>query len=257
MDIEKGATWIDGINQSIQESNGVGIFFVSKQSLASQWLLFEAGSIASLGRKRVCVVLVDVKKHDVPPPLGLFQSTALTESDLRALVKDLNELASTPVPEENWNQIFSWAWPAFQRELLDASSIESPVSVPPSDTNYQKQLANSDVAFGAILEGMSRIEARLLNVEESFAAAQFRTKPAALDDARRELLFKLAASKDSTTRMNNAMRDELGKFAGEFEKKRVENEDLLALSAQAMDARAAPSMVDLVKASKGRGLRGE
>jgi len=94
-DIAKGADWLQSIRDALKDSGGIGLFFVTREALESQWFLFEAGSVAMLGHGRVCLVLVD----DLPegllrPPLAVYQSTKLVRTD----VLKLRKVCITPSP---------------------------------------------------------------------------------------------------------------------------------------------------------------
>jgi hypothetical protein len=63
-------------------------------NLESQWVHFEAGSIAQkLTEGRVSCLLVGLSQTDVRPPLGLFQNTSSSEDDVFKLVSAINILA--------------------------------------------------------------------------------------------------------------------------------------------------------------------
>ena len=96
-------------------------------------LLFEAGALAKnhndipkhppQGDARqhsamhVCTYLLDLKKEDVPPPLGLFQHTSCTAADTRHLVHTINRDTAETVPTVRLDSIFDALWPRFQNML--------------------------------------------------------------------------------------------------------------------------------------------
>jgi hypothetical protein len=80
--ISKGATWLEELRKALSESNGIGLFFLTREALRSEWLLFEAGGIAALDKQRVCTVCIDVPSGELTPPLNFFQATNLERQDV-------------------------------------------------------------------------------------------------------------------------------------------------------------------------------
>jgi hypothetical protein len=99
--ISKGDTWLSQVREALDASNGVGLFFLTNESLSSEWLLFEAGGIAALGQKRVCTVCIDMAPGQLKPPLNFFQATTLEQEDIFRLVGDLNQMTVKPVAQES------------------------------------------------------------------------------------------------------------------------------------------------------------
>lgn len=151
------------MQNALQTSGGVGVFFVTAEALRSQWLLFEAGRVAGLGHRRVCVIRVGLDRLD--PPLGLFQGTSLEREDLLKLVRDLNEVIGAKVQESHLKDAFDWAWPKLAREIEAALAMTPPP--PPSKTKAEPSPVDvSEV----ILAGLTRIEARVGGLEDRIAS---------------------------------------------------------------------------------------
>ena len=162
-DISKGSSWPDDLQNALQTSGGVGVFFVTAEALRSQWLLFEAGRVAGLGHRRVCVVRVGLDRLD--PPLGLFQGTSLEREDLLKLVRDLNEVIGAKVQESHLKDAFDWAWPKLEGEIKAALAM----TPPPPPSKKKADPSPVDVSE-VILAGLTRIEARVGGLEDRIAS---------------------------------------------------------------------------------------
>ena len=157
-DIDKGSTWITSIKDALHESNGLGIFFLTREALSSNWLMFEAGSIASLGHQRVCVVYVDVDASEVGAPLSLFQGTKLTKEDIHALLKSLNKSMAPPMEDAVLATTFERGWADLANQL---HSIETKVD----KSARRAKKPSTEQLLVDLSQSTQRIEARLSNLE--------------------------------------------------------------------------------------------
>jgi hypothetical protein len=66
-DTEKGTKWDAEISKELERSQ-VCIIALTRESLNSQWIMFEAGAI-SRSKSRVCAILFDLETTDVQGPL--------------------------------------------------------------------------------------------------------------------------------------------------------------------------------------------
>lgn len=141
-DIEKGARWFEEIEGALTAADGQGIFCVTPENLASPWLNFEAGFVASKGGKgRVCVLLIDVSSADIQPPLSLFQVTNASRDDFYLLVKTLNEKVPIPVSERVLKKAFEKNWEELEAAIAAAIKLRpSPVVKQPSDGDRLAEL---------------------------------------------------------------------------------------------------------------------
>jgi len=156
-DIDKGGTWLTSIKEALAQSAGIGLFFVTREALASHWLLFEAGSVASLGHQRVCVVYVDIETSEIPPPLSLFQATKLVKEDVEKLVMSLNGSLTEPMDVRVLHTTFERGWPDLEAKLTALLAV-------PDRARRQKK-PSQDQVLADIAETTQRIEARLSNLE--------------------------------------------------------------------------------------------
>src|SRR4051812_45595422 len=80
--IDRGSQWFAEISDGLQ-SAGCGVSVLTPSNLSAPWLLFEAGAILKGSTKTRCYTLLhDLKATDVPPPLGLFQSTRIERDEV-------------------------------------------------------------------------------------------------------------------------------------------------------------------------------
>lgn len=126
-DILVGQRWSGVLERELAASD-FGILCVSKQSLASPWLLFEAGVLSGRygSSKRVVPYLIDLPVGDLPAPLGLFNATAADEAGTFRLIHSLN---TTPegtflVPEPILKDTFKVWWKDLAVALAAAGAID-------------------------------------------------------------------------------------------------------------------------------------
>jgi hypothetical protein len=105
-DIQAGDRWSIEVAKELQESN-FGIICVTKDNLASPWILFESGALAkSMEDGRVIPLLLDLDFKEVSGPLAQFQAKKADQTGIRELVFGLNKSAPESEPEERLGQIF-------------------------------------------------------------------------------------------------------------------------------------------------------
>src|SRR5262245_40915769 len=83
-DIDKGAKWSTEIFQELGQSR-IGIMVLTRQSLGSEWLMFEAGAIASQipDKARVCPLIFQLEPIDLKGPLANFQATTFSKTEFQ------------------------------------------------------------------------------------------------------------------------------------------------------------------------------
>lgn len=125
-DILVGERW-NGVLDRELASSDFGILCVTKRSLKSPWLLFEAGVLAGRygSSKRVVPYLIDLGVEDLSPPLGQFNPTVANEQGTYKLIRSLN---TTPdgkflVPEPILKDTFKVWWKELSVVLDSARDI--------------------------------------------------------------------------------------------------------------------------------------
>jgi hypothetical protein len=89
-DIEKGAKWDTEISKELGQST-VCIIALTRESLTSQWIMFEAGAISrSVENSRVCPILFGIKTTDLQGPLQRFQATTFSKAEIFQLLGTIN-----------------------------------------------------------------------------------------------------------------------------------------------------------------------
>jgi hypothetical protein len=123
-DVRKGSRWQVEVGDALQEPLA-GILCLTRDNIASPWLVFEAGAISKAirGTSFVCTYLIDVDNADVPLPLGMFQSTAATRSETLKLLRDLNDLMTPPVPADRLGKLFDTFWTDLEVAISTARSM--------------------------------------------------------------------------------------------------------------------------------------
>lgn len=105
-DIEAGERWSVEVAKELEESN-FGIICVTKENLASPWILFESGALAkSMKDGRVIPLLLDLDFKEISGPLAQFQAKKADQAGIRELVISLNKSAQVPDPDDRLAKIF-------------------------------------------------------------------------------------------------------------------------------------------------------
>jgi len=126
-DVDKGAKWSTEIFQELGQSQ-IGIIVVTRESLASDWLMFEAGAISSqLDKPRVCPVIFNLEPTDLKGPLANFQSTTFKQADFRQLMSTINNAAGDQrLTDGVFNDVFQMWWPKLAdrvKSILDGHEV--------------------------------------------------------------------------------------------------------------------------------------
>jgi hypothetical protein len=92
-DIEKGSAWFPVVAGQLQGADA-GVVCLTRQSLGSEWLLFEAGALVTAvasrhGEGRIFTYLLDLSAGDLRGPLAAYQSTVATREDTLRFVNGL------------------------------------------------------------------------------------------------------------------------------------------------------------------------
>jgi len=125
-DIEAGQRWADQVAKELEESN-FGILCISKENVASPWVLFEAGALAkSMQGSRVIPLLLDLEFSDITGPLAQFQAKKVDRAGVFEVIHSLNQLAKSPVPDDRVRQLFDALWPELEKKVLAIPASAGP-----------------------------------------------------------------------------------------------------------------------------------
>ena len=130
-DIEKGAKWDIEISKEL-EASSVCVIALTRESLSSKWIMFEAGAISrSPVKPRVCAILFDLEPTDVEGPLERFQGTKFSKEEMFRLLTTMNSNAGdNRLEDAALTEVFEMRWPILEtdvKRILDAArSTKSP-----------------------------------------------------------------------------------------------------------------------------------
>jgi hypothetical protein len=145
--IRKGAMWRNDLTQVLRNC-GMGVSFVTRDTLAAPWLLFESGSLCnSVGAGLVGLVLLDLKPSDLDEPLSAFQLTSPTQKDMRKLVLDINATIGDPTAREAVGDVFDAMWPRLE-----------PALAPPPAMKEQPPRRSLDDALEMLIDRVASME---------------------------------------------------------------------------------------------------
>jgi hypothetical protein len=142
--IKIGSRWIAELETNLNESE-VGIICLTKDSLQSQWLFFEAGAISkSVENNLVCPYLLDIEPDEIPSPLTQFQYAKANKDDTWKLVCSINEaLREKSISEEVLKRSFKNSWNYLEKFII---------SIPPLSTKIKSnQVILDDAKYLQIL----------------------------------------------------------------------------------------------------------
>ncbi|MCP4548152.1 MAG: TIR domain-containing protein [bacterium] len=89
-DVEVGARWLEEITREL-DLGGIGVFCLTKQNIASPWILFEAGALATgISTSRLTPLVIDMNLADITGPLSQFQGCTLDRDSMLHLVSSIN-----------------------------------------------------------------------------------------------------------------------------------------------------------------------
>ena len=159
-DIEAGQRWADQVAKELEESN-FGILCITKENVASPWVLFEAGALAkSMQGSRVIPLLLDLEFSDITGPLAQFQAKKVDRAGVFEVVHSLNHLAQTPVPDDRVRQLFDALWPELEKKVLAIPKSTGPAKHARPQAEVMEELVASvrtlDVRFRELGEDIPR-----------------------------------------------------------------------------------------------------
>jgi TIR domain len=126
-DMEKGAKWDNEISKELGQSNFC-IVALTRESLNSNWIMFEAGAISrSVEKPRICAVLFGIEPIDLEGPLAAFQATQFSKEDIYKLVKTINSNAGEAgIEDARLDRSFKIWWPQLEQSVNEAISKAGP-----------------------------------------------------------------------------------------------------------------------------------
>jgi hypothetical protein len=118
-DVAAGERWAQAIAKELEASN-FGIICVTRENVASPWVLFESGALAkSMEGSRVVPLLLDLEFSDITGPLAQFQAKKVERGGISEVIQSINQTAGQPVPEPRARQLFDALWPEFEKQVAN------------------------------------------------------------------------------------------------------------------------------------------
>jgi TIR domain-containing protein len=125
-DIEAGERWANVVAKEL-ETTKFGIICVTRENLASPWILFEAGALAkSMLEGRVIPLLLDIEFKDITGPLAQFQAKKVEKSGLREVVNSINQISEIKLAEARLAPLFETIWPALETKVTEIPKTQGP-----------------------------------------------------------------------------------------------------------------------------------
>jgi hypothetical protein len=117
-DIDKGAVWMNDINEQLKEI-GLGILCLTRNNIDAPWILFEAGALSKgLTKNRVCPLLINLSHKELKPPLASFMATMPAREDMLKLIKTINaQLVEKRLPDDRVEKSFDVWWGGFEKKF--------------------------------------------------------------------------------------------------------------------------------------------
>lgn len=125
-DISKGARWASDVARELEASK-VGLIIVTRDSLQSDWVMFEAGALSrSVEQSRVIPLLFRLTPGDVTGPLAQFQLAAFNHDQLLQVLETINQAqGEAALAPTTLKAVFEKWWPDLQSKvdsILDKAS---------------------------------------------------------------------------------------------------------------------------------------
>ncbi|MDE0260121.1 MAG: TIR domain-containing protein [Gammaproteobacteria bacterium] len=118
-DIRKGTRWDEELWSRLQQTS-YALICATPVAVRSPWVNFEAGVVArAVGvESHVSPLLIGISPGDLGDlPLGKFQCTEFTESDMARLVNAINISAAAPLPTPQVTESFRRLWGGLRQEI--------------------------------------------------------------------------------------------------------------------------------------------
>jgi TIR domain len=142
-DIEAGQRWAEQVAKELEGCN-FGILCITKENVASPWVLFEAGALAkSMQESRVMPLLLDLEFQDITGPLAQFQAKKFDRTGFSEVVISLNQNAQHPVPDARVKQLFEALWPELESKINNIPKISNTTKLSRSQPEILEELVSS------------------------------------------------------------------------------------------------------------------
>lgn len=128
-EIDKGARWLVELSAELDRQS-IAILCVTRESVDSPWMLFEAGALSrAIGGSWVCPLLLGLEPTDLTGPLTQFQATRATKEDMRRLLSTVNKRLEQPLSDRQIDTAHDYLWPELSEKLSQILARPSPATV--------------------------------------------------------------------------------------------------------------------------------
>lgn len=150
-DIQPGERWAVEVGKELEDAR-FGVIVLTRDSLSSPWILFEAGALSkAFSSAGVCPLLVDLDFRDLSGPLSQFQAKKIDKESILELVETINGRGTSPVPSQRLVTLYDALWPKFEDEVA---------RLPVPQTTHAPTRKQVDI-LEDLVASVRRMEARL------------------------------------------------------------------------------------------------
>ena len=155
-DFEKGAKWDNEISEALEASNFC-IIAMTRESLDSKWITFEAGALSKkIEKARICTVLFGIEPTDVKGPLERFQWTRFLKDEIRQLLKTINRAAENEaISQETLDRVFEKWWPDLEQSVSKIMSGAG--SLPKQPLRTDRDLLEEVLGLSRLMAGQQSV----------------------------------------------------------------------------------------------------
>lgn len=162
-DIESGTRWANELAQELDQTS-FGVICLTKESLSSSWLHFEAGALVKHADGRACgLLLAGLGTADISGPLTQFQHRRFQQDEFLHLLKDINKRLETPLPTESLTAVLAKWWPDIEDDYKTA--IRSSGKFQPTTRRPEREVLEELVLRVRALENQNQLAAGAPQVE--------------------------------------------------------------------------------------------
>jgi TIR domain-containing protein len=163
-DIEAGERWANVVAKEL-ETTKFGIICITRDNIASPWILFEAGALAkSMQEGRVIPLLLDIEFKDIAGPLAQFQAKKVEKIGVSDVVTSINQFSDTKLADTRLALQFETLWPALEMKVAEIPQSPAPARQNRPQHEILEELVSSvrglDVKFRESAEESPRLRRR-------------------------------------------------------------------------------------------------
>lgn len=141
-DISAGSRWALEISESL-DNTFFGILCLTRQSLESRWIHFEAGAISKhLSESAVIPYLFQLDVSDLGGPLSQFQAKKAEKDQTFEMIESINSLFTDPINSTRLSKQFNALWPEFEGMLQKIPGEETKTPVRPTEVMIEDLFVN-------------------------------------------------------------------------------------------------------------------